>query len=204
MLNPNTFYHIYNHANGDDNLFREDKNYTYFLNLFEKHISPIADTFAYCLMPNHFHFLIKVKEIEVFQTFPKFRTLGKLENLETPENYLKLQHFISKQFANCFSAYTQGYNKVYQRRGSLFLKNFKSKEVNSDLYFTRLVNYIHFNPIAHGFIEGIKDWPYSSYSALLENIKTSIQKHYTIDTFGGIENFLEAHQSPIKLQDAFD
>jgi len=207
MLSPNTFYHIYNHANGDDNLFREDKNYRYFLALFQKHISPIANTFAYCLMPNHFHFLLKIKEVAVFQTFPKFETLENLENLEnleTPENYLILQHYISKQFGNCFSAYTQGYNKAYDRRGSLFIKNFKSKAVDSDLYFTRLVNYIHFNPVAHGFVEGIEDWPYSSYKAFLENSKTAIQKQQTLDTFGGIEKFLEAHQSPFKLEDAFD
>jgi len=48
-------YHIYNHAVGNENLFRCDENYRYFLKKYAEHISPIADTFAYCLMPNHFH-----------------------------------------------------------------------------------------------------------------------------------------------------
>jgi len=222
MLNPNTFYHIYNHANGSENLFREDKNYAYFLQLFQKHISPIADTYAYCLMPNHFHFLLKIKEVAVFQTFlklrtfPKFGTLEKFKSLEklnkhetlekfdTPESYLNLQRFISKQFANCFSAYTQGFNKVYGRKGSLFLKNFKSKEVETDLYFTRLTNYIHFNPVAHGFTKDVKEWQYSSYHAFMENSNNNNVKEYTFKAFGGFTAFLNAHKKAINLADAFD
>ena len=61
-LLPDYFYHIYNHANGDDNLFREQENYRFFLQQYAKYINPIADTYAYCLMPNHFHLLVKIKE----------------------------------------------------------------------------------------------------------------------------------------------
>jgi len=55
-------YHIYNHAVADGNLFIEDANYQYFLKLWEKYSSPIAETYANCLMPNHFHFLVKRNE----------------------------------------------------------------------------------------------------------------------------------------------
>lgn len=56
-LETGQYYHIYNHANGDDNLFREAKNYPFFLQKYHQHISPIAETIAWCLMPNHFHLL---------------------------------------------------------------------------------------------------------------------------------------------------
>jgi len=62
QLEPGCFYHIYNHANGSDNLFREEENYYYFMRKWNKYIHPIADTVAYCLMPNHFHLLVKVKD----------------------------------------------------------------------------------------------------------------------------------------------
>ncbi|MBN1118164.1 MAG: hypothetical protein JXA77_13225, partial [Bacteroidales bacterium] len=64
-LEPNNYYHIFNHAVGNENLFVEDKNYAFFLDKFEKYIVEFIDVFAYCLMPNHFHFLIRVKDIEL-------------------------------------------------------------------------------------------------------------------------------------------
>ncbi len=72
-LQPETFYHIYNHANGSDNLFREEDNYNYFLRQWEKYISPIANTYAYCLMPNHFHALIRIKAIEEILAIDRFK-----------------------------------------------------------------------------------------------------------------------------------
>ena len=73
-------YHIYNHANGNDNLFRNEENYAYFLKRYAYFIHPIAKTYAYCLMPNHFHLLVKIRSEEgIAITFPKIRTLEKLE-----------------------------------------------------------------------------------------------------------------------------
>jgi putative transposase len=51
-MQPKRFYHVYNHANGTENLFCQDENYHYFIKLWAKYIEPIADTYAYCLMPN--------------------------------------------------------------------------------------------------------------------------------------------------------
>lgn len=52
QLLPSTYYHIFNHANGDEDLFREPENYRYFLQQYHKHIDKIADTYAYYQMPN--------------------------------------------------------------------------------------------------------------------------------------------------------
>lgn len=66
-LEPGRFYHVYTRGNNRENLFFEEKNYDYFLQLYKKYISPFADTYAYCLLRNHFHFLIKVKEVATVQ-----------------------------------------------------------------------------------------------------------------------------------------
>ncbi len=58
------YYHIFNRGNNRETLFREERNYPYFLSLFVKHIDPVVDTYAYCLMPNHFHLLVRVKTVE--------------------------------------------------------------------------------------------------------------------------------------------
>ncbi len=66
---PGCFFHVYNHGNGDDNIFRQDKNYAYFLKKYGEYIEPVAETYAWCLMPNHFHFAIRIKdEKELAQT----------------------------------------------------------------------------------------------------------------------------------------
>jgi putative transposase len=59
------YYHIYNRGNNRENLFVEQRNYPYFLKQYTKHILPVAETFAYCLLPNHFHFAIRTRTEEV-------------------------------------------------------------------------------------------------------------------------------------------
>lgn len=60
-LFPEKYYHIFNHAVGKEILFRNDENYNFFLKKYNFYISSVADTYAYCLMPNHYHFLMKFK-----------------------------------------------------------------------------------------------------------------------------------------------
>ncbi len=161
MLHPGTYYHIFNHANGDDNLFREEKNYSFFLQKYQLHIDPISDTIAWSLMPNHFHLLVRIKDVDallLLKDLQKFKTLEGLVNDE-----IKLSHLLSKQFSNFFSSYSQAFNKVYQRKGSLFIKNFKRKEVANNIYLNHLIIYIHLNPVRHGFTNAINSWPWTSY-----------------------------------------
>ena len=63
-LFPDKIYHIFSRAIGKEKLFLEDENYKFFLKKFKLHISPVADTFAYNLLPNYFHFLIRIKSLE--------------------------------------------------------------------------------------------------------------------------------------------
>lgn len=104
-------------------------------------------------MTNHIHFLVRVKE-EYFlsESFPKFQTLEKV----------KKSYFISKQFANLFSSYTQSYNKMYQRNGSLFLKNFRRIRINTEQYLKQAIIYIHLNPVKHEFVDSLEEWKYPS------------------------------------------
>ncbi len=73
-LEPGQYYHVYNRGVNRENLFREERNYAYFLKLYTRHITPVAETFAYCLLRNHFHFLIRIRySIQtgaVFETAP--------------------------------------------------------------------------------------------------------------------------------------
>jgi len=198
-LEPERYYHIYNHANGKDVLFMEERNFSFFLEQYKKHISPVAETLAYCLMPNHFHMLVQIKDEESLKdltTFPKFWTLEKL-NIDDREKQISL--FISKQFSNMFSSYTQAFNRSQNRKGSLFYKNFRRKLITSEDYMQKLVNYVHFNPVVHGFINTPSEWKYSSYNAILSKKETLINRETVLEYFGGIENFRYCHNSPFNL-----
>jgi len=127
ILSPESSYHVYNRANGNEKLFRSKENYRFFLKKYQEHISPVADTFCYCLMPNHFHFLIRIKsESELKQALASKNLQGlasknlqglKLEGLRAA----KLEDFISNQFSNFFNSYAKAFNKQYKRKGSLFM-----------------------------------------------------------------------------------
>jgi REP element-mobilizing transposase RayT len=181
-MQPEKPYHIYNHANGAENLFKEAENNRFFLRQWEKHIQPIANALACCLMPNHFHFLIKIRGEPALET-----TFGKFETFQ------KLEYHLSKQFSNFFSSYTQAFNKKYHRKGSLFSPNFKRKEITSQAYISRLIAYIHLNPVHHGFTGNLGQWPFFSYSAFLEQKKTLLDLDYALQWFGGRDVFIEFH-----------
>ncbi len=201
MLYPDTYYHIYNHANGDDLLFRCDENYRFFLEKFYLHILPIADVYAYCLMPNHFHFMIKIKSINDLLQAPAFEKLSNQIDIEkNVDDLLLIQRMVSKVFGNLFNSYTQSFNKVYKRRGSLFLKNFKSKSADSISYKKQLLCYIHKNPIKHGFTQTIEDWKWTSYHHYLSDAETIVKRIEALDWFGSKEDFIRFH---VKSHPAF-
>lgn len=150
-MKPGKIYHIYNHGNADDNLFRCDENYRYFLQKYGEHVHPVVDTYAYCLMPNHFHFLLKVKE-------DSLTNLMGFENLSG----LKLEQKIVQQFSNFFNAYTKAFNKMYERKGKLFLTPFKRKPITNSWHFLNTWKYIHYNAVRHQFTKDPYEWPFSS------------------------------------------
>jgi len=188
-MEPEVFYHIYNHANGSENLFRSDENYFFFLERWENYIEPIADTYAYCLMPNHLHFLIRVK---------KETDLLKINKFRNPTGFENLPGFISKQFGNLFNSYAKAYNKMYNRKGSLFNRPFKSKEIISDNYLTNVIFYIHHNPLHHGFCKHIADWPHSSYHSVISDKLTRIKRKEVQGWFGSKEELIDFHNQAIK------
>jgi len=143
------FYHIYNRGINSCNLFRENSNYEYFLRLYDKHVSKVVDTFAWVLMKNHFHFLIRVKDEEVFLMLTKS---DKHSDSKNPH-----QHF-----SNLFNAYTKAYNIRYKRHGSLFERSFKRKLVEDENYLSTLITYIHNNPVHHGIKKNMVEYPWSS------------------------------------------
>lgn len=180
-LQSGSYYHIYNHANGNEDLFREEKNYSYFLEKYSKYIDPIANTLAYCLMPNHFHLLVRIKDVD------------NSSMTETTNAY-----YYSNQFKNLFQSYTKSVNKHYDRKGSLFNQRFKRKCITSDDFLCTVLIYIHLNPVLHGFCKTPDQWKYSSYSAYFKDTaETKIDITEGISCFGDKANLLYCHKEAL-------
>ena len=190
------FYHVYNHGNANDNIFINESNYNFFLNKFNKYVSPIADTFAYCLLPNHFHFLIQIKTENIINDFYyKSRKVSKTMR-DAPKN---ISDIISQQFSNFFNSYTKSFNKQNNRKGSLFLDNFNRKNIDTENYLKRIIIYIHQNPVNHGFSEHVNKWKYSSYNSIISNKSTNLKRDDVISLFEDIDNFIYCHKSIIDI-----
>ena len=125
-----SYYHLYNRGNNKELIFFEDDNYNYFLSQFKKYVSPYCETYSYCLMPNHFHFFIRINEEALFE------------------------------------------------KG---IKNF----------------FIHKNPVVAGLVDNMEDYRYSSYSAYLSEMGTSLSKREVLEWFGGLDGFIEHHKADL-------
>lgn len=179
-LEPGHYYHIYNRGNNRENIFIEERNYRYFMQLYQKYILPVCDTFAYCLMRNHFHILVRVKELQN-QTCEVSKT-----------SQVSSQH-IAQQFSNFFNSYAKSINTTYKRTGSLFQKRFGRIDIDSDRYFAQLIHYIHFNPQKHGFVEDFRRYPYSSYQAIVSEKPTNLCRDEIVNWFQGKDHFVQIH-----------
>lgn len=180
LLEPGCLYHIYNHAVGKDKLFLSENNYNYFLKRYAHFIAPIADTYCYCLIPNHVHFVVEIKQ-----------------QIHLPEGYkYSPGHFVSKQFSNLFSSYAQAFNKQQRRMGNLFISNFKRKKITTVEYLKTVIKYIHRNPVSHKLVRDITKWKFSSFDAICSTEPTSIAREKVMKCFGGIEEFRRVHMFP--------
>ena len=123
------YYHIYNRGNNGIDIFLENENYLHFLRLYAKYIEPIAETYAWCLLKNHFHILVRIKDKnEIVVGDLTYNTTAAPKVVEP-----------FRQFSHLFNAYTQAINKKHHRTGSLFEKSFERKLVTSEKYFQQLI-----------------------------------------------------------------
>ena len=97
----------------------------------------------------------------------------------------------------CYNSNHPAY-KYYGRRGALFCHNFKRKKVQDDNYFISLVEYIHRNPVHHGFCDSIGDWSWSSYPDYLTKQPSFLEKVEVLKMFGGKNEFIKQHQKNVQ------
>lgn len=195
-LLADNIYHITGHAVGKEKLFLNDDNYRFFLKQFDKYIAPVADTFAWSLLPNHFHFLIQLKSYPgLLAHYKKIKPHGKEDEGWQPG-------FVMKRFSNLFNSYAKAFNLKNYRRGALFMDYMRRVEVSTDAHYSATVFYIHKNPVHHGYCKDMAAWPWSSYKTILSDAPTKIERQKVLEWFGGRQRFIEYHSRPVHLKNA--
>ena len=158
----NHYYHVYNRGNNRENIFFEDKNYRYFLSKVKVAFEDKIDLISYCLMPNHFHLLVKIKEDGVLE----------------------------KAMQKISTGYTRAINSAYNRTGHLFQGRFKNKLIPNNEYLLHLARYILRNPLRAGLVEKLEDWKFSSYQETIQRNKCEyIEPKILLEQFSGTESF---------------
>jgi putative transposase len=138
---PGQYYHFYNRGNNRLSIFRDQDNYLFVLRKIKKYLHELEITMlAYCLMPNHFHFLVRQDG-----TYPARRLTQSV-----------------------FNSYSKAFNLRYQHSGTLFEGPYKVKSVTDTQHLLHLCRYIHANPVKDGLVAEPQDWPYSNFLEWIE------------------------------------
>ncbi len=140
VLETDKYYHLYNRSNNEETIFKEEQNYIFFLERYRYYMDESVSTLAYCLMPTHFHFVIKIITDDCVS--------------------------LKKNIAALLGGYTKAINTTYERHGSLFQPRSKAKEIDDEEYLLTLMTYVHQNPVRAKLVGRMDDWKFSSYSDL--------------------------------------
>jgi len=167
------YYHVYNRGNNGEDIFIEERNYNYFLEKFKKYILPIADVYAYCLLKNHFHIVLRIKD-----------------KINLPEKFKERIHL---PFSNLFNSYSKSINKAYDRTGSLFQEHLQRNRIENEKYLRQLILYVHLNPVKHQFSKDFQSYRHSSYRSYLSDKQSSIDREFILELFNDLENFIFCH-----------
>ncbi|MCB0533683.1 MAG: hypothetical protein H6574_19500 [Lewinellaceae bacterium] len=190
---PGVFYHVYNRGINGEDIFKEERNYLYFLNQYAKYIQPVAETYAYCLMKNHFHLLVRTRSAEEIFQNTATTNVGRVQNPADVTNETEASKRISNQFSKLFNSYAQAINKSFKRTGGLFEEPFRRIDIADETYLVQLVYYIHANPQKHGFVENFRDYPYSSYRTHLSKLDTKLNRLELLRWFSDKDGYQEYH-----------
>ena len=190
-LFPDSTYHLFSRAIGDDKIFRDKGNFHFFLLRLQKYILPVAHIYAFCLLPNHFHLLVRIKDLTAIKAY--FDVVKK-EKAFTEES---ISDFIMERFSNLLNSYAKSFNKVYRRKGGLFIDYIRRVEITTDAQLWSTVFYIHKNPVHHGYCQPLNDWQWSSYKAYSKKTMQWIDCTEVIRCYGSLTSFLQFHAQPV-------
>ncbi len=209
------YYHVFNRGNNKQNIFVDNQDYKHFFDLMTIYLLSLADIYAYVAMRNHFHFAVRIKdEHEIGYFDPKYSESDDLERkwrvhfpkseAERIQGGFKKKPNPDSMFQHFCSAYAKGFNTKYKQSGTIFEHSFEAKLVSNEYYLKRLILYIHYNPIKHGFCDFQSDYPWSSYLSLVSVKPTKLSRENVLGYFNSQSEFIALHKTNDDFNDIED
>jgi putative transposase len=197
----NQHYHLLFKSNDGILLFRNDEDRTCFLEKFSQFTRSIFNYQAYCMLDNHVHFIISVKENTLLQQSiaginDGKKTVAMKKFLGDPVNELFTDELIERQINSFMVSYANSYNKTYKRNGGLFQSPFRRSTINEDAHLQQAIIYVHANAQKHGLIKDYRLYAYSSYNEILSG-KSFVNVDDVINFFGGTKQFIDLHEQQV-------
>jgi putative transposase len=193
-------YHVFNRTNNKELLFHSDLDKQLFLDRYNHYLDPFLETFTWMLIPNHFHFIVRVKPIDKIIKHLQGLKPDVLKKVE--KDFLvseeTVEHLLELEWTRFLTSYAMRFNLNHGRSGNLFNRPFKRLLVEDDEYFRQVMLYIHTNPCKHHITSDIEHYEWSSYGYLLKSDLTSPVHKEIMFKFGGIESFISSHK--LKLE----
>lgn len=206
MIEYGKCYHIYNRGINSQKIFFNDGDYTQFINLISVFLSPVADVYAYALMGNHFHFALRIRELDEIGFLKpsnsntnilmvKWKTYFPNNQEEMQQGDFRKKPTPDKMIQHLFSTYVKWFNKKHERTGALLEHSYERKLVFSEAYLKRLIIYIHNNPVKHGFCEHPIEYAWTSYLSIVSLKPSGLARETVLGWFDNQANFKLAHQN---------
>jgi putative transposase len=182
-------------------LFKNDNNRVFFLEKFAFYTQSIFICFAWCQLDNHVHFIVRTpSRLSLQQSILELAELEKSiamrKFLLDPMNDLLIDELIERQVNRFMIAYTNSFNKMFNRTGSLF-QSFRRSNISSEAHLQQAIIYVHANAQKHGLIEDYQLYPHASFNGILRNKPSFVDSKAVLRFFGGLANFSEQHQAQV-------
>jgi hypothetical protein len=180
-------YHVYNRCVQGQKLFYSNENYEFFMELFEVYLADLMKIYAWSLIPNHFHWLLSVKEFETCKFSIKDEELlfnkGK-----------SLDDLIRRRCKNLFLCYSMNLKKTEGIKTNVFSQKFRSKKVTDSKQLTQLYYYIHQNPLHYGITNDWANYEWSSFKEIVQQPYSLLERQFAFDWFGSKAAFINMHR----------
>ncbi len=187
LFTADNYFHVFQKAENGKFLFPSDECQQIFYNALQKVITPYADILGYCLLPDHYHLLIKVKK-------EKFRRNG----------YPNISQMLALNLSRFIKNYNFWVNREYGLRGRLLRPFPNTTQVKDKDKLKEILTGIHLNPLYHKVSMNPMEYKGSSYKKILNKSSNSIKAEEAIECYGNVNDFIQHHLMPITWSKSFE
>jgi putative transposase len=200
---PNKHYHIVFKSIDGLLLFRSDADYSVFLQRFYKFTNLAVENWAYCLLNNHAHFIVKLKtHEEVIRNITDIdlavQTVAMKKLLVNSNDESVFDEMLERQLNSFMVSFVNYTKNKYGHNGGVFQKPFKRVVITTDAHLQQAIVYVHANSVKHNISNDYERYIYSSYISISKNTNTYCEREKVIDFFGGANKFVELHTAQVK------